>query len=107
MEALGTLAGGIAHDFNNLLMGVRGRISIMLLDKNATHPHYGDLKDIEEIITSADLTRQLLSFSRGGRGEAKVADLNSLIQQSSELFRRTIKHKNPEEASKGFVGSGG
>ncbi len=93
MEALGTLAGGIAHDFNNLLMGIRGRISIMLLDNDASHPHYGDLKDIDDIIKSgAELTRQLLGFSRGGRGEAKVADLNGLIEQGSELFRRTNKH---------------
>jgi two-component system cell cycle sensor histidine kinase/response regulator CckA len=93
MEALGTLAGGIAHDFNNLLMGIRGRISIMLMNNDASHPHYGDLKDIEEIITSgADLTKQLLGFSRGGRREAKVTDLNGLIEQSSELFRRTNKH---------------
>ena len=37
MEALGTLSGGIAHDFNNLLMAIQGRISIMLMDKDALH----------------------------------------------------------------------
>jgi two-component system cell cycle sensor histidine kinase/response regulator CckA len=93
MEALGTLAGGIAHDFNNLLMGIQGRVSMMLINSDASHPHYQDLKDIEDIIRSgADLTKQLLGFSRGGRYEVRATDLNSLIKQTSELFGRTKKH---------------
>jgi len=93
MEALGTLAGGVAHDFNNLLMGIQGRISMMLLSSDASHPHFRDLKDIEEIIRSgADLTKQLLGFSRGGRYEVRATDLNSLIKQTFELFGRTKKH---------------
>jgi two-component system cell cycle sensor histidine kinase/response regulator CckA len=93
MEALGTLAGGIAHDFNNLLMGIKGRISLMLMDSDASQPYFGDLKDIEDIIRSgAELTKQLLGFSRGGRGEVRVTDLNDLIKQASELFGRTNRH---------------
>jgi PAS domain S-box-containing protein len=93
MEALGTLAGGIAHDFNNLLMGIQGRISMMLMNSDTSHPHYTDLKDIEEIIRSgADLTKQLLGFSRGGRYEVKATDLNSLIKQTFDLFGRMKKH---------------
>jgi CheY-like chemotaxis protein len=93
MEALGTLAGGIAHDFNNLLMGIQGRISIMLMNSDASHPHYPDLKDIEDIITSgADLTKQLLGFSRGGRYNVRATDLNSLIRHTFDLFGRTKKH---------------
>jgi len=93
MEALGTLAGGVAHDFNNLLMGIQGRISMMLLSSDAAHPHFRDLKDIEEIIRSgADLTKQLLGFSRGGRYEVRATDLNSLIKQTFDLFGRTKKH---------------
>jgi PAS domain S-box-containing protein len=93
MEALGTLAGGVAHDFNNLLMGIQGRVSMMLMNSDASHPHYQDLKDIEDIIRSgADLTKQLLGFSRGGRYEVRATDLNSLIKQSFELFGRTKKH---------------
>jgi two-component system, cell cycle sensor histidine kinase and response regulator CckA len=93
MEALGTLAGGIAHDFNNLLMGIQGRISMMLMNSDTSHPHYTDLKDIEEIIRSgADLTKQLLGFSRGGRYEVKATDLNSLIKHTFDLFGRMKKH---------------
>ena len=93
MEALGTLAAGIAHDFNNLLMGIQGRISMMLMDSDTSHPHYRDLKDIEDIITSgADLTKQLLGFSRGSRYDVRATDLNSLIKHTFDLFGRTKKH---------------
>ena len=81
MESIGALAGGIAHDFNNLLMGIQGRISLMLMKADTSDPDYRDLKDIEEISKSgADLTKQLLGFSRGGRYEVKPTDLNELIR---------------------------
>ena len=71
MEAIGTLAGGIAHDFNNLLMGIQGRASLMLVDSDASHPHYAHLKAIEDHVRSAsELTRQLLGLARGGKYEA-------------------------------------
>ncbi len=93
MEALGTLAAGIAHDFNNLLMAIQGRISMMLMSSEISHPHYQDLKDVEDIIRGgAGLTKQLLGFSRGGRYEVRATDLNSLIRQAFELFGRTKKH---------------
>ena len=44
MEALGTLAGGIAHDFNNLLMGIQGRTSLVLMDKDSSHLDFEHLK---------------------------------------------------------------
>ena len=66
MEAIGTLAGGIAHDFNNLLMGIQGYASLMFWILIPSHPHYENLKQIEEQVQSgADLARQLLGFARG------------------------------------------
>ena len=92
MEALGTLAGGIAHDFNNLLMGIQGRISLMIMDTDPSHPHYGELKDIEEIVKSGtDLTKQLLGFARSGKYDVKPTDVNELIQKTSQMFGRTHK----------------
>ena len=92
MEAVGTLAGGIAHDFNNLLMGIQGRISLMLMDSQATHPHHEHLLGIEEYVKSANgLTRQLLGFARGGKYEVKPADLNEIIKKSLDMFGRTHK----------------
>ncbi len=92
MEAMGTLAGGIAHDFNNLLMAIQGRASIMLMDKETSHPDFRHLKGIEENIESAaDLTRQLLGFARGGKYEIKPTDLNELIKKQNRMFGRTKK----------------
>ena len=92
MEAIGTLAGGIAHDFNNLLMGIQGYTSLMLLNIDASHPHYEKLKAIEnQVLSGADLTRQLLGFARGGRYEVKTTDLNQLISKAALLFGRTKK----------------
>ncbi|MCX5833504.1 MAG: PAS domain S-box protein [Deltaproteobacteria bacterium] len=53
MEAIGTLAGGIAHDFNNLLMGIQGRASLMLMDIDSSHPHFEQLKAVEDHVKSA------------------------------------------------------
>jgi len=92
MDSIGTLASGIAHDFNNLLMGMRGKASLMLFKIDSTHPHYEKLKTIEQLIDSAsDLTKQLLDFARGGKFEMKTADVNEIIQRSSNMFGRTKK----------------
>jgi signal transduction histidine kinase len=92
MEAIGTMAGGIAHDFNNLLMGIMGNVSLILLDAAPNHPHYSELKDIEQCVQSgADLTRQLLGFAMGGKYETIPTNLNEIIKESSEMFNRTRK----------------
>ena len=92
MEALGALSGGIAHDFNNLLMGIQGNISLILLDLESHHPRYQRLKNIEEYVKSGtELTKQLLGFARGGKYIVKPADINELIEMSSEMFGRTKK----------------
>jgi len=92
MEAIGTLAGGIAHDFNNLLMGILGATSLMLMDIDSGHPYFEHVKVIEDMIhKGAGLTRQLLSFARGGKYEVKPTDLNELIKKSSKMFGHTKK----------------
>ena len=92
MEAIGTLAGGIAHDFNNLLMGIQGRASLTLMDMDSSHPHFTHLQGIEDHVKSAaNLTKQLLAFSRGGKYEVKPTDLKELVNKSSEMFGRTKK----------------
>ena len=92
MESIGTLAGGIAHDFNNLLMGIGGRTSLMLMDSDSSHPYFENLKEIEAYVKSAaELTKQLLSFARGGKYEVKTTDLNEFIKKQNRLFGRTKK----------------
>ena len=93
MEAIGTLSAGIAHDFNNLLMGIQGKTSLILLDIDPTHPHYKELKSIQQQIQSGiKLTRQLLGYARKDRYEVvKPFDLNELVEETSETFGRIRK----------------
>lgn len=106
MESIGTLAGGIAHDFNNLLMGIQGHTSLSLLKLEKNDVHYEHLhehiKTIETLVASgANLTKQLLGFARGGKYEVKRADLNTLIEKTSQTIGRTKKeisiHRNLEK----------
>ena len=92
MEAMGTLAGGIAHDFNNLLMGIQANISMVLSTMDPENPESEKLKTAETYISkSAELTRQLLGFAKGGKYEVKGTNLNKLIEKSSQMFGRTKK----------------
>ncbi len=92
MESIGRLAGGIAHDFNNLLMGIQGYASLTKMNIDKSHPYYEMLQLIEDQVQSgADLTKQLLSFARGGRYEIKPTDLNEIIKKTSSMFSRTKK----------------
>ncbi len=92
MEAIGTLAGGIAHDFNNLLMGIQGYTSLMLYKLESPHPFYEKLKAIEDqVVSGANLTKQLLGFAWGGKYEVKPVDLNRLVEKTVDMFSRTKK----------------
>ena len=92
MEALGTMAGGIAHDFNNLLMGIQGNTSVVLSNMKPDDPNYKKLETAEKyILKSAEFTKQILGFARGGKYEVKKTNLNELILKSSQLYERTKK----------------
>lgn len=92
LEAMGILAGGIAHDFNNLLMGIQGRVSLMLADKDVHSDDFENLREIEDHIKSAaGLTRQMLGFARGGKYELNVVNMNDVLNQSMRMFGRTRK----------------
>jgi len=91
MKAIGHLAGGIAHDFNNLLTGITGFADLL-------HRELTDRPDLsemaEEIMNTAqraaDLTSQLLAFSRRGRVRSVPVDLHEVIQEVIRLLKRTI-----------------
>jgi PAS domain S-box-containing protein len=92
MEAIGTLAGGIAHDFNNLLMGIQGYASLVLLKTDKNFPHQDKLKAIEAKVQSgAELTRQLLGFSRKSSYEVTPTNINELVHNTAGMFGRTKK----------------
>jgi PAS domain S-box-containing protein len=91
MEAIGHLAGGIAHDFNNLLTVIIGYSDFLLGAVPAEDPAHADIDQIKRAGTrAADLTSQLLAFSRRQILQPRVVDLNVLVQESSKLLRRLI-----------------
>jgi signal transduction histidine kinase len=91
MEAIGHLAGGVAHDFNNLLMVIMGRAELLLNDMDATDPKRSTAKVIEQTAQrAADLTRQLLAFSRKQVLNPVVLDLNAVVSKMGEMLRRLI-----------------
>ncbi|NWF91863.1 MAG: PAS domain S-box protein [Syntrophaceae bacterium] len=91
MEAIGRLAGGIAHDFNNLLTVIKGTCQLSLLDIREGDPLRANLKEIEKSAErAADLTRQLLAFSRKQIMEMRVIDINAVIKNLEKMLRRVL-----------------
>jgi two-component system cell cycle sensor histidine kinase/response regulator CckA len=91
MESIGTLAGGVAHDFNNLLTAIIGNAQLALAQIQPEDPLHERLIEIENSgRRAAELTRQLLIFSRRERLEPKPIDLNDTIDQFVKMLRRII-----------------
>ena len=86
LESLGTLAGGLAHDFNNLLVGVLGNVSLAKLESKPGDRAFALLSEIEKASLRAKaLTRQLLTFSKGGEPVKEKADVCELLKMSADL----------------------
>ncbi|MBA4147128.1 MAG: PAS domain S-box protein [Verrucomicrobia bacterium] len=91
MESIGQLAGGIAHDFNNILTVINGHASLLLMDET----HSSDTREsIEQIGRSAEraanLTRQLLAFSRKQMMQARKLDLNEVVGDMTKILQRVL-----------------
>jgi signal transduction histidine kinase len=91
MEAVGRLAGGIAHDFNNLLTVMIGRTQLLLRQLPAGNPIRPAVELVEETADrAADLTRQLLAFSRKQILQPAVLNLNAAVASMGEMLHRVI-----------------
>jgi PAS domain S-box-containing protein len=89
MEAFGQLAGGIAHDFNNLLTIIQGNVA--LLQEPSNSDQAGGLVEISKAAErAANLTRQLLTFSRRQVFQPKPLDLNEVVANTSKMLQRLI-----------------
>lgn len=91
MEAVGTLAGGIAHDFNNLLQAMQGYTELLLMRKKEGEPGFRELQEvIRASKRGAELTQQLLTFSRKVESKRKPLDLNQEVGELRQLLERTF-----------------
>jgi PAS domain S-box-containing protein len=91
MEAVGQLAGGIAHDFNNLLVVVSGYATLALDHAGSADAIKADLAQIQRAAgRAAELTQQLLAFSRRQTLHPTVVDPNELVNEATPMLKRLI-----------------
>ncbi|MDE3054382.1 MAG: PAS domain S-box protein, partial [Gemmatimonadota bacterium] len=91
MEAVGRLAGGVAHDFNNLLTVIGGCVEFLSAELRPGEPPWHDAMQIRRAAErGADLTRQLLTFSRRQVVRPRRVDVNALVQDTEKMFRRLL-----------------
>ncbi len=93
MEAIGQLTGGIAHDFNNILSSVMGYV--VLAEERAADA--GDTKSanylnqaLDSCRRARDLIQQMLTFSRGGRGEPRALSLAEVVHEALPMLRSVL-----------------
>jgi PAS domain S-box-containing protein len=91
LEAVGRLAGGIAHDFNNLLTVIRAQTDLMLSETGVPEGISDEIELVQAAASrAAELTGQLLAFSRDQVLRPRVVDLASVLRRISKLLARVI-----------------
>ncbi len=91
MESIGLLAGGVAHDFNNLLTAINGYSELVLGRLGPDSPLRGMMEEVAKAGRhAADLTQQLLAFSRKQILQPVVLDINGAVSDMQTLLRRVI-----------------
>ena len=91
MEAVGRLAGGVAHDFNNLLGVIIGYSDLTLQELGADDPLRKRIGEIRKAgKRAAEVTKQLLAFSRKQVLTPKVVDLSSLVSETTRMLLRLM-----------------
>ena len=108
MEAVGRLAGGVAHDFNNMLSVILGYAELLLDGLEPTDATYEPLREMQHAgERSADLTRQLLAFSRQTAIQTQTVDVRVGVRNTAKMLQRLlgedIETVVTEEAQPGFI----
>jgi len=86
LESIGTLAGGIAHDFNNILTGVFGGIELAKMTLSREHESYRYIETAHQALDRAThLTKQLLTFAKGGDPLLESITLPAVIKESIQF----------------------
>jgi two-component system, cell cycle sensor histidine kinase and response regulator CckA len=83
LESIGVLAGGLAHDFNNNLTAILGNISLARIYSNPGDKVLAKLNEAEKgAIRAQELTRQLLTFSKGGAPVKQTTSMGELLRDT-------------------------
>ncbi|HET7025492.1 MAG TPA: PAS domain S-box protein [Gemmatimonadales bacterium] len=91
MESVGRLSGGIAHDFNNLLTAILGSAELLCETLAAGSPEREEVAEIEKASRrAAELTHQLLAFSRQQMLTPDVLDINSVVTDLTRMLGRVL-----------------
>jgi len=91
MEAIGQLAGGVAHDLNNILTVVHMQLDLLKYGDPLTPTQSESVLDIEKASRrAADLTRQLLMFSRRQAAMKHDLDLNAVVTNITKMLQRIL-----------------
>jgi signal transduction histidine kinase len=91
MDAVGQLAGGVAHDFNNLLSVILSYSSLILSDLKPGDTLRPDIEEMRKAgERAAELTHQLLAFSRQQMLQPRVLDLNQVVTGLENMLRRLL-----------------
>jgi len=89
LEAVGRLAGGVAHDFNNLVAAILSYADLILQSLPPNDQHRDDVEEIKRAGRhAAELTRQLVAFSRQQVLHKSVVNLNDVVRDISGLLQR-------------------
>ncbi|MBD3234422.1 MAG: PAS domain S-box protein [candidate division Zixibacteria bacterium] len=104
LESLGLLAGGIAHDFNNILTAILGNITLARLELDPYHELQQALQSAEKASFEAqNLTRQLLTFSKGGAPIKETASISEIILETISFALRGSNTKCNFEIDDGLL----
>ena len=91
LESIGTLAGGVAHDFNNIMTVIIGLSQLVLSRTKKSDPNYQNLESIlNSSQRAAELTKQLLLFSRKQDMDFEIINLNETIAGLRKMLDRLI-----------------
>ncbi len=94
LESIGVLAGGLAHDFNNILTAILGNISLARIYSKPGDKVLAKLNEAEKgALRAQELTRQLLTFSKGGAPVKQTTSIGELLKGYGELLAGRIQGK--------------
>lgn len=91
MDALGRLAGGIAHDFNNILTAILGSVDLVEMELDAKQSPKRTLEIMRmSTLKAAELSSQLLAFTRQRSGESTPSLVRTAIENTESMLRRLL-----------------